>query len=128
MWSYICYFNALFKTIDNVHVAYRYSIKKNLLLDGKTYVITGRLAPLKKNSYQRKFAKYLIQFTPLTCILSMFPFQRKLTSWILFCAVSRSSSLYLPELAFVPLVTWAVLFLHGQLLFPSQTQENELTK
>lgn len=48
MWSYICYFNALFKTIDNVHVAYRYSIKKNLLLDGKTYVITGRLAPLKK--------------------------------------------------------------------------------
>lgn len=48
MWSYICYFNALFKTIDNVHVAYRYNIKKNLLLDGKTYVVMGRLALLKK--------------------------------------------------------------------------------
>lgn len=54
MWSYICYFNALFKTIDNIHVAYRYSIKKNLLLDGKTYVITGRLAPLKKKQLSKE--------------------------------------------------------------------------
>ena len=49
MWSYICYFNALFKTIDNVHVAYRYNIK-DLLLDGKTYVVMDRLALLKKKT------------------------------------------------------------------------------